>query len=254
MTHCSDDDLVLHYYRDPETPPHVPAHLAVCGDCGERYEEVAEALTMVAFAPAPEPGDHYGRELWHRLEARAPVRQPFWTASWFRPLALATAATVLLVAGFAAGRLTPPAPAGVTAGAPIDAAASRRVLLMSVADHLERSDRVLTDIMNAATDSDISAEQQWATDLVADNRFFRQDAADSNEASLAAVLDELERALLDIVHSPSQVTPADPEKIHRRLDSAALLFKVRVLGDELRHRQQQPEPHSDSPTAPSRIS
>jgi hypothetical protein len=254
VTHCSDDDLVLHYYRDPEAATHVAAHLAVCGDCGERYEEVAEALTMVAFAPTPDRGDHYGRELWLRLEPRVPVRQPFWRTSWFRPLALAAAAMVLLIAGFTVGRLTPPPPDGTSAGTPIDAAASRRVLLMSVVDHLERSDRVLTDIMNAASDSDISAEQQWATDLVADNRFFRQDAADSNEASLAAVLDELERALLDIVHSPSQVTPADLEKIHRRLDSAALLFKVRVLGDELRHRQQQPEPDSDSPTVPSRIS
>ena len=77
-----------------------------------------------------------------------------------------------------------------------------------MADHLDRSDRVLTDIMNASADGDIAAEQQWAADLISDNRFYRQDAVDSDEQSVAAVLDELERALLNIVHSPSEVMPA----------------------------------------------
>ena len=71
---------------------------------------------------------------------------------------------------------------------------------------------------------------------------------------MAAVLDELERALLDIVHSPSDATPADLEEIHQRLDSAALLFKVRVLGGELRHRQLEPRPAANHPSSPSRIS
>jgi hypothetical protein len=76
---------------------------------------------------------------------------------------------------------------------------------------------------------------------------------DSGERSIAAVLDELERALLDIVHSPSDATPADLEEIHQRLDSAALLFKVRVLSGELRRQQLEPRPATASPAFPSRI-
>ena len=253
MTHYTDDELVLHYYGDADAPPNAAAHLIVCGSCRDRFEDLSDALQMVAFPAAPDPGDRYGVELWHRLEPRLQTRQPLWAAPWFRPLSLAAAALVLLVAGFYAGRLSPNAPAQQAAVEPIDAAETRRVLLLSVADHLERSDRVLTDIMNASVDGDISSEQQWAADLIADNRFFRQDAADNNEASVAAVLDELERALLDIVHGPSTASEQDLEEIHRRLDSAALLFKVRVLSGELRQRELAPDSAPQSKPSPSRI-
>ena len=92
-------------------------------------------------------------------------------------------------------------------------------------------------------------EQQWADDLIAANRLYRQDAMDANEASVANVLDELERALLDVVHEPSDAA-ADLDQIRRRIDSAALLFKVRVLGNELRQRELGPDEASANPTTP----
>jgi hypothetical protein len=214
---------------------------------------------MLSFPDAPEVGERYGSELWYRIAPRLPEREPFWRADWFRPLSLAVAAAVLLVVGFVAGRATPGWPALLGPADPMSIAAiesgeARRVLLMSVADHLERSDRVLTDIMNASAEGDISAEQQWAADLVSANRFYRQDALDSDEHSVAAVLDDLERALLDIVHSPSLATQATLDQMHRRLDSAALVFKVRVLGGELRQRQLEPAAAPSSQPSPSRIS
>ena len=115
-----------------------------------------------------------------------------------------------------------------------------RILLASVADHLDRSERVLTDIMNAPAKSNISMEQQWAEDLLQTSRLYRQDAVDANETSVAAVLDDLERNLLEIVHSPSTISAADLEQLRRRIDAAALLFKVRVMSDELRRREEPP--------------
>ena len=52
------------------------------------------------------------------------------------------------------------------------------------------------------------------------------------------VLDELERSLLEFVHTPSRATAARLDEIRRRIDAASLLFKVRVLGDELRQRER----------------
>ena len=158
--------------------------------------------------------------------------------------ALAAAATLALVAtSFFAGRLsTGTAPVVTPARAELDTSdpqLARRVLFLSVADHLERSDRVLTDIMNTP-EADLTVEQQWSDDLIAANRLYRQDALDANEASVADVLDELERTLLDVVHRPSE-SPADLDQIRRRIDSAALLFKVRVLTTELRQRQVTPD-------------
>ena len=132
--------------------------------------------------------------------------------------------------------------------------ATDRILLASVADHLDRSERVLTDIMNAPARSNISTEQGWAEDLLQTNRLYRQDAVDAGEHSVAAVLDDLERNLLEIVHSPSTISAADLEQLRRRIDAAALLFKVRVMGDELRQREQTPAGRALPPTATRTIS
>ena len=106
--------------------------------------------------------------------------------------------------------------------------------------------------MNASDrGDDISTEQRWAVDLLDASRLYRQDAADAGEQSVANVLDELERSLLEIVHSPSQISAADLEQIRRRIDAAALLFKVRVMRDELRQRE---EPDRSLPRASTRKS
>src|SRR5205823_5825915 len=156
--------------------------------------------------------------------------------------------TVLLLAAFVAGRwwstTSTPAP-GAVALAPVAAPSAagaaddgrQRILLTSVADHLDRSERVLTGIMNAPAGGDISTEQRWAEDLIVTSRLYRQDATDAGEHTVALVLDELERSLLEIVDTPSRATAARLDEIRRRIDAASLLFKVRVLGDELRQRE-----------------
>ena len=58
---------------------------------------------------------------------------------------------------------------------------------------------------------------------------------------MAAVLDDLERSLLEIVHRPSPIRAVDLDQIRRRIDAAALLFKVRVMSDELRQREGAPD-------------
>ena len=43
-------------------------------------------------------------------------------------------------------------------------------------------------------------------------------------------------------NSPSKISAADLEQIRRRIDAASLLFKVRVMSDELRQREQRAGP------------
>jgi len=80
---------------------------------------------------------------------------------------------------------------------------------------------------------------------------YRQDAIDAGEQSIASVLDDLERNLVEIVHSPSTISAADLEQIRRRIDAAALLFKVRVMSEELRQRENAPRDGSQ-PRTPTR--
>ena len=237
MTHLTDDDLVLHYYGEEDRA----AHLAACAACAARYRALAALMDAVPPIEAPPRDGGYAERVWTQVQPRLAVRRR-WGVTWQRMVAVA-AAVVLLIAGFSAGRLwrptSTPAIATNRGSVDLDGAATdlqrRRVLLLTVADHLERSDRVLTEVMNAGT-TDLAMEQQWAKDLVAANRLYRQEAIDADETSVAAVLDELERALLDIVHRPATASPGDIDLVRRRIDAAALVFKVRVMRTELRQR------------------
>lgn len=229
------------------------SHLDTCDKCAEAYRTLAATLRKIETPRAPERGDQYGLEVWQRIRHRLPEQEMPWWSLWFRADRLATAGAfaVLLLAAFVAGRwwsagsapqvvvANPPAPSAPDTASSDDNAAGHRILLTSVAEHLDRSERVLTEIMNTKAGGDISAEQRWAEDLVAASRLYRQDASDAGEHSVALVLDELERNLLEIVHSPSKATAATIDQLRRRIDAASLLFKVRVLGDELRQRERQ---------------
>ncbi len=74
---------------------------------------------MAVFPETPDPGEHYGTELWNRLVPRLELRQ---RRSWFhdqrepQALSLAAAATLLLVVGFIAGRSVSGPGAGGHAG------------------------------------------------------------------------------------------------------------------------------------------
>jgi hypothetical protein len=207
---------------------------------------------MMGAGEVPERGDQYGLEVWQRIRHRLSEPDAPWWNPWARRerLVVLAAAAALVLAAFIVRQRWPQQPARVSS-VPAEQASSgpaetsdvrRRVLLTSVADHFDRSERVLTEIVNAADRSDISSEQEWADDLLTANRLYRQDAVDSGEYSVASVLDDLERSLLEIVHSPSPITATDLEQIRRRIDAAALLFKVRVMSDELWQRERrQPE-------------
>ena len=260
MKHYSEEDLILHYYGEHgRRGSRIERHLDACADCAAAYRSLAGTLRMLDAPDAPERGEPYGLEVWQRIRHRLPEQEAPWWTVWIRQdrLAIAGAVAVLLVAAFVAGRLSLPgtlsvamAPAlGTFPSRPADTPtagdeARQRILLTSVAEHLDRSERILTDIMNARDGGDISAEQRWAADLLAASRLYRQEAVEAGEQSVAGVLDELERSLLEIVHSPSHINAADLDDVRRRIDAAALLFKVRVLGEELRQREQPAAPAS----------
>jgi hypothetical protein len=269
MSHYGEDDLILYYYGEGRGRAAIERHLDTCAVCAATYRDISSTLAMVVGPTVPERGDQYGLEVWQRIRHRLPEAEPDrWSshsaergraaatglAAWWRRfldrtfrvdrLAIAAAAATLAIVAFAAGRFwsTPSKPpAAITSVQAPDAGSTaalrQRILIGSVADHLDRSERVLTDIMNASGPGDISAEQRWAEDLLTTSRLYRQDAMDVGEQSVAGVLDDLERSLIEIVHSPSRINAADLEQVRRRIDAAALLFKVRVLSEELRERE-----------------
>lgn len=271
-THYSEDDLTLYYYGEAASgslwrgrhQADIERHLQQCAACAALYREISGTLSMVVDEAVPERGDRYGLEVWQQIRHKLPERETRFTGftGLTRFAGFAAAAAVLLVAAFIAGRssINPAQPVpgtAMTAVRPPVAASDgsrQRILISAVADHLDRSERVLTDIMNASDPHDISMEQGWAEDLLTTSRLYRQDALDAGEQSIANVLDDLERNLLEIVHSPAKISTADLEQLRRRIDAAALLFKVRVMSEQLRDRETAPADREAPRASTSKIS
>jgi hypothetical protein len=246
QTHLTESELILHFYGESGRPTATHAHLGLCPTCRSEYAAIARTLTMVATPAAPGRGDLYGLEVWQRIRPMLPAPNPwprFLGVRW-STVTMGAAVAVLALAAFIAGRYWPskeqPAAAPwQTAGS--GANADERARTVAIIDHLERSERVLVDLSNAdGPDVNVSEEQAWASDLVDANRLYREAATQAGETTTASVLDDLERTLIDIVHEPSTLTPAELENVRARLDAAALLFKVRVLSNELRERETAP--------------
>ena len=282
-THYSEDDLTLYYYGEAPSAgfgaarrkADIERHLQQCSDCARLYREIADTLAMVVAEEAPERGERYGLEVWQRIRHQLPEAEAKfgWFTGFTKVAGLAAVAAMLVIAAFIAGRFStnpsnlanPANPANVAnppnppnpsnPSNPSNLGNPGLALLVSdVADHLERSERMLTDIMNTSNPGDISMEQGWAEDLLSTSRLYRQDAVEAGEQSIATILDDLERNLLEIVHSPSKISAADLEQLRRRIDAAALLFKVRVMSEQLRDREAAPADRPSPRASTSKIS
>jgi len=115
---------------------------------------------------------------------------------------------------------------------------------VAVGDHLERSQMLLVEIMNADSDAkgtlDFSDEQQQARDLLDANHLYRLSAQHVGDPQVARVLDDLGRVLAEIANGPTELSPGDLKEIRSRIQSQELLFKIKVVGSEVDskvHRQ-----------------
>lgn len=102
---------------------------------------------------------------------------------------------------------------------------------------------VLAELSNAPEQKgklDISDERELAAELVDDNRLYRQTARATGDAAVASVLDDLERVLLEIAHSPSEIYSGQLADLRQQIESRGLLFRVRVLGSRVRDEESKP--------------
>jgi hypothetical protein len=244
MNHLDQEQLILFYYGESEEAGSAQQHLAECAICRTEYQNLQLVLNTVDSAPAPDRPADYGTHVWQQLAPRighghswaaglSKLFQPRW---WV----LVPTAAMLLVAAFVAGRLSHPANKLSVASA---GQVRERVLLVAVGDHLDRSQMVLAELSNAPDGKgkiDISEERQQAEELLEDNRLYRQTARTTGDNAVATVLDDLERVLLEIAHSPSTVSSEQLEQLQQEIGDRGLLFKVRVMGSQARQRESTP--------------
>ena len=230
MTHLTEEQEMSAYYD--ELPPELRFHLQHCPECRAHVERLREVLDGLRDCPVPERSAGYGAEVWARLLPVLPSRKP--RPWWLRPWMLAPALAALVMIAFFAGMLTQR-----RAQFGFSAQARERVLLIAMSDHLERSQIVLAQLLNSdPADLDFTDERERARDLLSENRLLRQTAVHDGDAVHAVLLDDLERVLLDIANSPSQISPPDLVALRQRIEDQSLLFKVRVTSADARRKGQ----------------
>jgi hypothetical protein len=188
--------------------------------------------------PVPDRTPEYGAQVWGRVRPKLGWR---WRLRWIiqpRIWILATSTVALMLLAFFAGRFTQSNVKGPASAANV----RERVLLVAVGDHLDRSQMVLAELSNAPDGKgkiDISSEQQIAQDLIDDNRLYRQTARSTGDTAVASVLDDLERVLVEVANSPSEVTPEQFDQLRQEIRDRGLVFKVRVIGSQVQQRERQ---------------
>jgi hypothetical protein len=241
MRHLNEDELILCHYGEAGEAPEFMQHLAACPACRSRMEDIRSVLALLDAVEAPERSADYGVEVWERLHPRLQKRRSWFGSFLLHPprWALAGAMATLVIGAFILGRYWPK-----TEPQPVDFSVSaqgrERVLLASLDEHLERSQRLLMEIVNTPrTDSINTAPQRnLAEDLIESNLLYRQTAERVGEVGIANVLEELERVLMEIAHTPAQMSAAEMGDIQERIDSQGILFKVRVMGLQVRQREK----------------
>jgi len=247
MKHVTEEELIA--YRDGESSGReaIAAHLKECPECAREFEQIEAVLSTLNSLPVPEPGEDYGQRVWRQIAPRLPEKKAKWWEGLFLPRRMAAfgAVAALIVLAFFVGRLSK---GPVRGGEAADAGTVReRVLVVAVGEHLGRSEMILMELANAQPQHgqklmNISATQKRAEDLVEENRLYRQTALHDGDTAMANTLDELERVLLDIANSPDEVTPAQFESLQKRIESRGILFKVRVVTQDLREREKATKP------------
>jgi hypothetical protein len=242
MNHLSEEQLILHYYGEEPDPPGAEMHLDRCAECRELYGSLQRVLNVVDTLPVPARSPGYEAEVWRRIEHRLPAPRRWTMTPPWRWAAVAVALASLLLVAFLAGRFYPQPRHAAAMASAADPQLREGVLLVAVGDYLERSQTVLIELANASSGGplDISSEQERAADLITENRLYRQTAAHTGDTAVTSVLEELERVLVDIAHSPSSLPAADAAKLRGRLRGEGILFQIRVLDANVKNRNEPP--------------
>ena len=254
--HVGEDDLTLLHYGELAAADarETRAHLEACASCRAKREELERLLAMVDGSDVPEPGPAFESQVWRRLQpalraARPPVRVGLldrlrgWLAvpavgRW----SLAGGVAALVLAAFVAGRFwpsSPVAPAVARSEQPAPDALRERVLLSALGDHFDRTEAMLVELAGTAPGDRVSiaAEQRRAGDLLAATRLYRQAAITAGDANVADVLDALQRILVEVTGSPSDLSAFELQALQKRIETQELLFKLRVASSAVRDRE-----------------
>jgi hypothetical protein len=242
MRHLTDEELLLDFYDEDTAVDRasVRTHLGQCEQCRALDQELRAVLTAVDTVPISEPPSGFEREMWARIEPLLPVQQT-WRTRWnglLPRLAVAASVDILVVAAFTAGRVWERPRTVSSTGVVEEQSLNDRLLRAEVEDHLERSQRVLAELVNADYEigTPIAGDRARAADLVAAGRLYRRSAEQIGDSEIGGLLEDLERVLVEVANGPADIAPEELARLRQRIDDQDLVFRVRVVTREIRER------------------
>lgn len=242
QSHPTEDELVLLFYGDTgaDEERRLAGHIETCAECQPVWREIKASLAAVDAAGIPEPPADFERVMWAKVQREIGDIQP--AARWWAPnYWLATTSLAVVILAVTLGPLVwnrqkaAEAEAANGSAAVSKSSQPERALLVAMDEHLERSELLLVELMNA---DDPGIEPSAADDLLLSSRLYRQTATQTGHTELASMLEDLERVLVEIARGPQELKKNDLDALRTRITDEDLLFKVRVVTDEVRKRQQ----------------
>ncbi|HEX4039747.1 MAG TPA: hypothetical protein VHX37_16940 [Acidobacteriaceae bacterium] len=233
MRHLSEDQLVELYYG--EASRGVSAHEQACRECSTRFAELRQSLDAIRSTEGVRRRADYGDRVWESLRPRlVPCEKK--TAGWrawgqWRAALVAMGCALLLAGAFFGGRYweriaTRKADVAANPGRE----ATQRVVVVVLADHLDRTERLLVALehANPSDHAENAQLQSSAQELLASNQLYRTAASHADDPLLAGALDQLEGVLAEVANDPN-LTPADLRRVRDQMNAEGILFEIRVL-------------------------
>ena len=149
MRSVKDEELILHYYGESASPDEFERMLDESPQLRDRFDDLRRTLDSVPEPEVPDMGLAYSAKVWSRLEPNLRLRRKLFSLSPLlaRRWALIGVGACLIVLAFMAGRYSPREQTESIAHS--SQSGRDRILFLTVADHLERSEMLLLELINA---------------------------------------------------------------------------------------------------------
>jgi hypothetical protein len=216
--HLTDEQMFHYLYGDLlETEKE---HLESCGVCQSEIESFRRTLDHLAQWSAPPRSADYGNFVWRRLITQiAAPRKPLWSRpvvlGWFSLVATGLAAVLIV--------LIPHHQSGANPSSPVRRVpVSERLLQVAVQDHVRRASSLFAKLENqpgtgTANQSERASEWEAISNLIAENRLYRQTAEQEDDRHAVQLLTDLETALVTLKHISGRPSAAEVQDLKKRL-------------------------------------
>ena len=238
------DTLVLYHYGelDAECESRLRRQLETDPAARARLDEIRRSLALADEAGEPAADPDLAGRIWAGVDRRLPpVRRAHgWRV--YRPVLAAAAVAVLALAVklvFSVPEVAPPhgepvAPLAATGGG-LQEGARERVFAFTMAEHLDRSGRLLRNVRRLEPDAPgvTTPDEARVRTVLAGGRMLRQAAGDRLDPATRDLLLEVEMLLTELAHQD----PAEADAVRRlqaRLEESDLLFRLGVVASQSR--------------------